>query len=89
MVQTEVMTREQMMSALEAKGVNVISPSENFNGSKGGIWIAAENTPHMFDYWNDGWGNTFGVQPKLNEFIESFGWYFEWYDAGTMFAWEI
>jgi hypothetical protein len=31
--------------------------------------------------------DTFGVQPKLNDFVEENGWYFEWYDAGTMMVW--
>jgi hypothetical protein len=32
--------------------------------------------------------NTFGVDPKLNEVVESNGWYFEWYDPGTIMVWE-
>ena len=88
MVQTEVMTREQMMSALESKGVYVVGPSEEFQGTKGGIWISAESTPSMFNYWSERWADTFGVNPTLDKFVEENGWYFEWYDAGTMFAWE-
>jgi hypothetical protein len=32
--------------------------------------------------------NTFGVDPKLNDVVENAGWYFEWYDPGTMMVWE-
>ena len=47
MIQTEVMTREQMMSALESKGVYVVGPSEEFQGTKGGIWIIHYSNPKL------------------------------------------
>jgi hypothetical protein len=34
------------------------------------------------------WGDTFGVDPKLNKMVEDSGWYFEWNDPGTMMVWE-
>ena len=85
----KVMSQEQMIFALEQKGVDVVGPSEGFQGTKGGIWISAESTPSLFNYWSGMWADTFGVQPALNDFVEETGWYFEWYDPGTMFAWEI
>jgi hypothetical protein len=30
----------------------------------------------------------FGVEPKLNGIVEDNGWYFEWYDPGTMMVWK-
>ena len=81
---------EAMMTALKAKGVHVSGTTDEFYGEKNdnnGIWVAAEYTPEMFDYYNEVWGDTFGVEPKLNQLAEDSGWYFEWYDAGTMMVW--
>jgi hypothetical protein len=44
--------------------------------------------PNLFNYWSEVWGDTFGVDPKLNTMVEDSGWYFEWYDPGTMMVWE-
>jgi len=81
---------ESMMTALKAKGVHVCGTTDEFYGEKNdnnGIWVAAEYTPEMFDYYNEVWGDTFGVEPKLNQLVEDSGWYFEWHDAGTMMVW--
>ncbi len=80
-----------MMKALEEKGVKVCGTTDEFYGSKqdnNGIWVAADATPELFDYWSEEWGNTFGVQPKLNAMVEKSGWWFEWYDPGTMMVWK-
>ena len=84
MIETKVMTQEQMMEALRAKGVDVIGTTGQFGIGEGGIWVSGESTTNLFNYWSEAWYNTFGVQPKLNQFVEDNGWYFEWYDAGTM-----
>jgi hypothetical protein len=31
--------------------------------------------------------DTFGIEPTMNDFVEENGWYFEWYDPGTMMVW--
>jgi len=80
-----------MMTALEAKGVHVCGTTDEFYSTKNennGIWISAESTPSLFDYWSEEWGDTFGVQPKLNTMVEDSGWYFEWQDPGTIMVWE-
>ena len=80
-----------MMTALKAKGVNVCGTTDEFYGEKNdnnGIWISAESTPSLFNYWSEVWGDTFGVDPKLNAMVENNGWFFEWHDAGTMMVWE-
>ena len=46
------------------------------------------NTPELFDYYSEYWGDTFGVQPKLNAMVEKSGWFFEWFDPGTMMVWK-
>jgi hypothetical protein len=80
-----------MMTALKSKGVKVSGTASEFYGAKAsneGIWVAAEYTPSLFDYYSSAWGDTFGVEPKLNQMVEDNGWYFEWHDAGTMMVWE-
>jgi hypothetical protein len=82
----KVMTRKRMMEALTVKGVHVVGTTKEFGTGGEGIWISAESTNDLFDYWHSGWRDTFGVEPELNKFVEENGWYFEWYDAGTMMA---
>ena len=82
------MTRDEMMEALTAKGVHVVGTTKQFGIGGEGIWISGESTPKFFNYYSEAWYNTFGVQPELNQFVEDNGWYFEWYDAGTMMVWE-
>jgi hypothetical protein len=80
-----------MMTALKAKGVHVSGTTDEFYGSKNennGIWVAAEYTPELFDYYSEVWNDTFGVDPKLNKMVEDSGWYFEWQDPGTIMVWE-
>ena len=82
-----------MMSALEKKGVKVVGSTEEFFGraSKNqniGIWVAADSTPELFDYDSREWINTFGIKPSINKVVEDGGWYFEWYDPGTMMVWK-
>ena len=80
-----------MMSTLEKAGVQVCGTTDEFYGEKNdnnGIWISAESTPSLFNYYSEVWGDTFGVDPKLNKLVEGNGWYFEWYDPGTMMVWK-
>jgi len=78
------MNRDEMIDLLKEQGANVRGTSEEFNSSTGGIWIAADSNTSSFDYYSERWADTFGVNPKLNKTVEDNGWYFEWYDAGTM-----
>ena len=81
------MTRDRMIIALREKGVHVVGTTGEFGIGGEGIWISGESHPGLFDYYSEKWMDTFGVQPKLNDFVEENGWYFEWYDAGTMMVW--
>ena len=83
------MKLENLMNALTKKGIRVCGTTKDFNHDfdDNGIWIAADSTPDLFEYWCEGWINTYGVEPKLNAFVEDNGWYFEWYDPGTMMCW--
>lgn len=83
------MNREQMMEFLKTLGVDVRGTTEQFSNPnlKGGIWIAADGDNESFNYYSEEWSNTFGVNPKLNRIVDKRGWFFEWWDAGTMLAW--
>ena len=80
-----------MMAALEKKGVHVVGTASEFFSAKtsnDGIWVAADSSPDLFDYWSSQWVNTFGVKPSIDKLVEDSGWYFEWYDPGTMMVWK-
>ena len=81
------MNREQIRKALENKGVTVVGTTEEFNEGVGGLWISAEHVDNFFNYHSEELYETFGVDPELNEFVEENGWYFEWYDPGTIMLW--
>ena len=81
---------EEMMDLLTQEGVNVVGTTDDFYNSENqnvGIWVAADSTPSLFNYDSSEWLDTFGVKPSLNKVIEDNGWYFEWYDPGTMMVW--
>jgi len=85
-----VMKIKGMMSLLEKKGVRVCGTTDDFFSTERdnkGIWVSAESTPELFDYYNSDWMDTFGVNPKINKVIEKNGWWCEWYDSGTMMVW--
>lgn len=70
--------------------------SEDFNGSKYGIWICAEdgvvdrNGDELFDYYAMNHRKyMFGVVKHLSNWAQRAGWYFEWHDPGTIFMWKI
>jgi hypothetical protein len=84
----KVLNRDEMMTWLTSKGVNVIGTTEQFygEGEGKGIWVSGEDNP-LFSYYRESWYNSHGVEPKLNEQTEKRGWYYEWHDAGTMMIW--
>lgn len=80
----------KMMNDLEERGINVCGTASDFYGTRvanEGIWLAADSHPDFFEYYSSSWVNTFGVEPSLNRMVERSGWYFEWYDPGTMMVW--
>lgn len=82
---------DELMDLLKEKGLKVCGTTSDFYGypvENQGIWIAADYTPEFFDYYSVAWNNTFGVDPTINEIVEENGWYFEWYDPGTMMIWQ-
>lgn len=82
-------TREEMMVIL-GELFPITGTTEDFDGSEGGIWICAEcdylnarGVP-FFDYYEESRAYTFGVLSNLWNLVEKHGWYFEWYDPGTI-----
>lgn len=110
-MKTKVLTREEMADEI-ATFVNSLhkdntwffmKTTEEFNGSKGGLWFCGEcedivdsiGLP-MFEYYaydmnidgiNPYRDYVFGVHPAINDFVEERGWFFEWNDPGTIMLW--
>lgn len=70
--------------------------TEDFDGSEGGIWLCAEDGIEdrkgmpLFDYWTtDSRYYEIGVAYHLERWANRNGWYFEWYDCGTIMMWRI
>jgi len=81
--------REKMMQVL-GELFPITGTTEDFDGSEGGIWICGEcgylnkkGIPY-FDYYDMSSLYTFGVENKLYRLAERHGWYFDWYDGGTI-----
>lgn len=89
--------RQQMMDALKRAYPNQhMRVGEDFNSdSEGSIWMSAEDGTvdrkgiEIFDYYGPHSLYELGVVKHLNAYVERHGWYFEWYDAGTIFLWEL
>ena len=81
--------RETMLKVL-GEYFPIAGLSEDFDGTDGGIWICGEcgytnavGVP-FFDYYDQSPAYVFGVLSNLSNLVERHGWYFEWYDAGTI-----
>jgi hypothetical protein len=82
---TRALNREQMMQVLKENNVDVIGTTESFDGGEHGIWINGEGDDYRLNYWTENYNDyTFGIENSLNELVEECGWFFEWYDAGTL-----
>ena len=84
-------TREEMIVIL-GEMFPITGTTEDFDGTEGGIWICGEcgylnarGVP-FFDYYDTSSIYEFGVLSNLVRLAERHGWYFEWYDAGTIMA---
>lgn len=75
---------ESMSNALTSLGIKVCGTMAEFFSNQSaseGLWISAEESTDWFDYYSD---NFEEIDMYLNMFVESHGYYFEWYDAGTI-----
>jgi hypothetical protein len=90
-------SREKIMSILQDKYPSLhVSTTEDFGISKGGVWLCGEcgdvdrNGDELFNYYAENYNKyTFGVINHLNNWAQRNGWWFEWYDAGTIMMWEL
>jgi hypothetical protein len=87
-------TRDEVMQFLKKKGISFMRTTEEFDGSKGGIWTSGEDADAMggyriFNYYATGPKYELGVLVKFEEQLNKLGWYSEWYDTGTMMLWPI
>ncbi len=89
------MSRDNLMSTLESKyKIKTVRKSEDFDGSKDGIWIAGDNSETMpngkdliFDYYNKTAKYPTGINKDIKQFIEKSGWRTSWNDPGTLMLW--
>jgi hypothetical protein len=89
-------TRDDVIQKLNEKYPKLtLDTSEAFNQSNGGIWvkgtengITAKDGKKLFNYYAEQKIYELGVHNEINKFVEKLGWYFEWYDCGTIFIYE-
>lgn len=84
-------SREQMMDLIRVKYPKLfMRTTEEFDGSKNGIWSSAESGVKakdgfdLFDYYGEGNRYNLGVHNDIGNLLEKNGWYAEWYDSGTI-----
>jgi len=90
-------TREQMMTILaKAYPDMFLKTTEEFSGSKGGIWSSAEDGIEakdgydLFNYYSENYDRyEIGVHNEIVALLGKHGWFAEWYDAGTIMFWLI
>lgn len=85
------LNRDQMMDWI-GKSMKFVRTTEDFNGSKGGIWLSAENGDTfkgrpIYDYYAEGSAYDLGVLAAWEKELNNRGWYSEWNDAGTVMVW--
>jgi hypothetical protein len=83
--------RDKMIEFL-GKYLGFVRTSEEFDGTKGGIWTSAENGESLsgskiFNYYSDSSKYEFGVLNKFADLLNKRGWYCEFYDPGTVMIW--
>lgn len=87
------LSRDEMMDILKNKyKFPFVKTSEEFDGSKGGIWTSGESSPMLggkkiYNYYGQGAAYELGVLKRFEQTIDKLGWYSEWYDAGTVMIW--
>jgi hypothetical protein len=89
-------TREKLMDILANKYPQMwLRTTEEFDGSKGGIWtsgedgVSAKDDRPLFNYWAESSTYELGVHTEIFNLLLKHGWYAEWHDAGTIMLWEI
>lgn len=69
------------MERIAAMGVKVVGKTEDFDGTKGGIWVSLEE------------GALASVDPgdesTIDKILALHGWFLEQYDGGTGMIWKV
>ncbi len=94
---SKIYTREQMLEAIKGKYPKQhIRTSEEFSEVyENGLWMSAEDGTTdtrgnlIFRYYVDRKAYSNGVINQLNNFVKKHGWFFEWYDAGTIMLYPL
>jgi hypothetical protein len=92
-------TRENLMKILEEKYPNLfMRTTEEFDGTKGGIWSSGESGVEatdgkpLFQYYNEDYDEVIyvlGIHKEIGTILEDNGWFPEWHDAGTIMFYEM
>jgi hypothetical protein len=72
-----MMTRDEIMTFLTEQGCKVIGTTEEFSGSKGGVWLSGEENDGLFEYYAEGSEYELGVLTTLSD------------GKGTMMCWKM
>ena len=92
--EAKVMDREEMISWLEDQlDFRFVDKTERFNGSTGGIWLAADDREEfkgkvIYDYYAKSSAYELGVLKTFAKELDKRGWYSEWNDPGTVMLWQ-
>ena len=88
------MSLDQMTDWLEDElGFRFVDTTERFNGSKGGIWLAADDKEEfkgkvVYDYYAKSPAYEMGILKTFAKELQKRGWYSEFYDPGTVMLWQ-
>jgi hypothetical protein len=98
MTTTKVLSREKLMAKIQKAYPDMfLRTTEEFDGSKGGIWTSGEDGIfdkkgfELFDYYAGDYTElnyVFGVRKHFYDFLKRNGWYAQWHDAGTIMFYE-
>ena len=88
--------RQELMDALQKEYKLRVRTTEDFDGTPGGVWIAAETEDAktsdgmpLFDYQYDDEPYVFGVHEEFEDFLKPYGYFPEWHDPGTLMLYEV
>lgn len=86
--------RDEMIEWIE-QSMRFVRTSEEFNGSKGGIWVSGEDGDtfkgmSIYEYYSeDHYNRDIGVSIMWEEQLNKMGWWSEWNDPGTVLIWPM
>lgn len=90
--EAKAVDRDEMIDWIQ-QHMKFVKTTEEFDGSKGGIWVSGENMDlfkgkRIYDYYNETKAYDLGVLNSWEKELNKRGWYSEWYDAGTVMIWQ-